>query len=283
MDKSAIVYAFLSAVLMATIGVFSKHTGMSPEIITFFRLFLGSVFMAAFLLVRREHRLIWRWPGISVIACGICLAGFMSFYIQAMNYTSMANTIMLVYLAPFVAAVVAHFFLGERLSLTGVGLILLALFGFAMMMEFKVDWTSDSNEFVGICFGLLALCCYSGFILINRTIKPQIHAYTSTFWQLFIGGMVVVPMIMGTITTVEVCQLPWLLAIGFFPGFLAILCAVIALNRLPAALFGTIAYTEAVAVVIFGWTLFGEALGVLQMVGCALIIASSVLKTTRSS
>ena len=74
-------------------------------------------------------------------------------------------------------------------------------------------------------------------------------------------------------------QVPWLAAIGFFPGFLAILFAVSALNRLPAAIFGTIAYTEAVAVVIFGWTLFNEVLSPLQIAGCVLIIISSVLKT----
>lgn len=154
---------------------------------------------------------------------------------------------------------------------------------FAMMMGFKVDWQSDSNEFIGICFGLLALCCYSGFILVNRTIDQQVHTYTSTFWQLFIGGLVTLPMIVGSINAIEVKQVPWLLAIGFFPGFLAILCAVVALNRLPAALFGTIAYTEAVAVVIFGWSLFGESLGLLQIAGCGLIIISSIVRTRYSN
>lgn len=279
MDKSAIIYAFLSAVLMATIGVFSKFTGMSPEMITFFRLFLGAVFMAVFLIIRREHKVIWRWPGISVIACGVCLAGFMSFYIQAMNYTSMANTIMLVYLAPFVAAVVAHFLLGERLTIVAVSLIALALLGFAMMMEFTIDVSKESRDFIGMCFGLLALICYAGFILVNRTIKKDVHVFASTFWQLFIGGVVVSPLVLRQLGDVHMSQVPWLAAIGFFPGFLAILCAVTALNRLPAALFGTIAYTEAVAVVIFGWTLFNEVLSSLQMAGCILIIISSILKT----
>lgn len=280
MDRLGVALAFMSAILMATIGVFSKHTGLAPEIITFFRLFLGALFMALFLLTKGELYLIWKWPSWPVAFCGVFLAGFMSCYIQAMNYTSMANTIMLVYLAPFVAAIVAHFLLGEKLSLRGSGLILLALFGFAMMMELRMEYSSDSKEFIGICFGLLALVCYSGFILVNRMIPSAIHSYTSTFWQLFIGGLVIVPMICGSMTNLEIPDIPWLAAIGFFPGFLAILCAVLALNRLPAAMFGTIAYTEAVAVVVFGWSLFGESLGLMQIAGCALIIISSLLKTT---
>ena len=71
-------------------------------------------------------------------------------------------------------------------------------------------------------------------------------------------------------------QVPWLLAAGLVPGFLALLCAVMAINRLPTALYGTLAYCEPVAVVIFGWSLFGEALSPLQLSGCGLVIACGV-------
>ncbi len=279
MDKVAVLFAFLSAVLMATIGVFSKKLGLPPEILTFFRLFLGSLFMALFLVATGKTRMIWKWPTIPVILSGLFLAGFIIFYIQAMNFTSMANSIMLVYLAPLAASVVAHFFLNERLTLFAFGVIALALFGFAMMMEFRIEIRRGNNDFIGFCFGLLALTSYAGFILINRVIKEEVHVYTRTFWQLFTGGCVMIPIITHSIHLVAIDQIPWLAAVGFFPGFLAILFAVIALSRLPAAMFGTIAYTEAVAVVIFGWTLFGEKLSSLQIVGCILILTSSLLKT----
>ena len=60
------------------------------------------------------------------------------------------------------------------------------------------------------------------------------------------------------------------------PGFIAILSAVYALSRLPAATFGTLAYFEPIAVVVFGWTLFGETLSPLQLAGCLVIIAGGV-------
>ena len=63
---------------------------------------------------------------------------------------------------------------------------------------------------------------------------------------------------------------------GLVPGFFAILCAVYALSRLPAATFGTLAYFEPIAVVVFGWTLFGETLSALQLAGCLVIIAGGV-------
>lgn len=278
MNNFGIVSAFLSAVLMATIGVFSRYTGLPPEVITFFRLFFGAVFMAIFLLAKGDFFLVKRWPTTPVLLSGVFLAGFILFYIEAMNFTSMANAIMLVYLAPFVASVVAHFFFGERLTLLGLGCIGMALFGFAMMMEFQIDVRHDSCEYTGILYGCAAMILYAGYILTNRTINEKVHVYTRAFWQLLMGAVVVVPFIGNTLVQVTATQLSWLAAIGFFPGFLAILFAVIALHRLPAAMFGTIAYSEAVAVVVFGWALFQEALSPLQIWGCSFILLSGIVK-----
>lgn len=279
MDTTAIVYAFLSAALMGTIGVFSKLTGLPAEIITFFRLILGAGFMMFFLATIGKVRFVKVFPTWPVLLNGVLLAAFIIFYVEAMNFTTMANAIMLVYLAPLVASVFAHFFLGERLTLISLALICLALFGFGMMMEFKVDISSGSQEFIGICYGLLALASYAGFIIVNRVINPQIHVYTRTFWQLFIGGCVMIPFILVSMNEVSTNDIPWLLAIGLFPGFLAILFAVAALSRLPVAMFGTIAYIEPVAVVVFGWFIFHETLNPMQIVGCLLIIFSGILKT----
>lgn len=279
MDKVAVLFAFLSAVLMGTIGVFSKLTGLPAEIITFFRLGLGAFFMVLYLLAIGQVNKVTTRPSWPVIFNGAMLAGFIIFYVQAMNYTSMANAIMLVYLAPLASSVIAHFFLKERLTIVALSLIGTALLGFAMMMEFQINLTQGSREFIGVCYGIAAFASYAGFILINRLIKPEIHVYTRTFWQLLVGGCVMLPFILFSIHEVDLSHIPWLLAVGFFPGFLAVFFAVAALSRLPVALFGTIAYIEPVAVVLFGWTIFQEALKPMQTAGCFLIICSGILKT----
>jgi drug/metabolite transporter (DMT)-like permease len=227
--------------------------------------------------------LLRRWPGWPVLFNGGFLAGFIIFYVQAMNYTSMANAIMLVYLAPLAASLVAHFFLRERLTLVGLGLICLALFGFAMMMEFNLEISRNSAEFIGICLGLLALICYAGFILLNRLIAADVHVYSRTFYQLFTGALLMLPLVIYSVDQLSAGDIPWMIGTGFFPGFLAILLAVTALSRLPAATFGTIAYIEPVAVVVFGWSLFGESMTPLQIGGCLLIITSGILKTVAES
>jgi threonine/homoserine efflux transporter RhtA len=56
-----------------------------------------------------------------------------------------------------------------------------------------------------------------------------------------------------------------------------ILFAVIALEKLPAATFGTLAYFEPICVVIFGWMIFGETLNSLQLAGCLYTITSGAV------
>ena len=278
MPASSIAYAVLSAVLMATIGVFAKVTGLAAETITFYRLVLGAVFMLLFLVGSGKTSTIRIWPGWPVLVNGCFLAGFIIFYVQAMHYTTMANAIMMIYLAPLAASVIAHFFLGERLNLPAVLLILTALLGFAMMMEFKLDLTPGSRQAIGIVFGLLSLISYAAFILVNRTIPAAVHVFTRTFYQLLTGAAVMIPFALLAGDHVSLGQVPWLVAIGLLPGFLAILFAVIALSRMPAATFGTLAYIEPVAVIIFGWAIFTETLTPLQICGCLLIIASGITK-----
>jgi len=75
----------------------------------------------------------------------------------------------------------------------------------------------------------------------------------------------------------------WLFGAGLFPGFFGILLAVMALDKLPAATFGTLAYFEPICVVVIGWLVFGETLNVLQLSGCGLIIISGAIRGYLSS
>ncbi|WLQ16989.1 EamA family transporter [Hahella aquimaris] len=281
-----LVMAALSAVFMGTIGVIAKYAQLGAETVTFYRLFFGAAMMLGYLLVIRKANLLWCWPSWRVLINGGFLAGFIVFYIQAMEHTSMANAIMTIYLAPVVASVFAHLFLSEKLSASAIGLILTALFGFAMMMEFRLEF-GGSQDALGMSYAGLAMLCYAGFIIINRATPAHVHVYARSWYQMLIGALCMAPLMLQQQEVIAPAQWGWLLAAGLLPGFLAILFAVIALRELPSATFGTLAYLEPIAVVTFGWALFDQALSPLQMAGCGLImcsgIAQAVLTQRRSA
>jgi len=283
MDTTGITLAILSALFMGTIGVFSRITGLPAETITFFRLLLGAGFLAIFLLATRQAGTLRRWPTWPVILNGALLAGFIIFYVQAMNLTSMANAIMLVYLAPVAASIFAHCFMRERLNFAGWILIGLAILGFATMMEFRLDFADGSNHAAGLGLAALAMLCYASFMLMNRRIRPHVPVMNRAFYQLLIGALVMLPFFLHSRPEITAVNGLWLLATGLIPGFLAITFAVAALSRLPAATFGTLAYFEPLAVVFFGWSIFGEHLSALQLAGCAAIMASGCAKALLAS
>lgn len=270
-----IFYVLASAIFMATIGIFARFAALPAEHITFFRLAIGALCVFVYLFLSRQYKTIWHKPAWSTVLNGVMLASFMVCYIEAMQYTSMANAIMLIYLAPLLAAVVAHFIYHERLSAASLAAILLALFGFAMMMNFEPAVAYSTQERLGLFYGVLSMLSYGAFILLNRKKTTQ-TPYQSTLVQLLVGALCVLPFVLAKPVTISMHQAAWLLAIGIIPGFLAMLFAVKALRELPAMTFSTLAYIEPVAVVMLAWFIFDEQLGGLQQAGCGLIIAAGI-------
>jgi len=280
--NSYILAAVLSAVFMGTIGAVAVYADVSAETVTFYRLFIGAVLMGCFLLFTDQKDKIFTWPGFKVLVTGAFLACFVVFYVMALNYTSMANAVMLLYLAPVTASAVAHFFMGERLSGLSAALIGVALFGFAMMMEFNFNLTGRKQESVGLFYALCAMLCYAAFILTNRLIHERVHVLTRSGFQMLVGALCVLPFMLQQGDSIGAVQWGWLVVAGVVPGFLAIMLAVVALRALPAATFGTLAYLEPITVVALAWLLFDQSLNTLQLSGSALIIVSGVIQAVLS-
>ena len=261
---------------MGTIGAISVYAGVGAETVTFYRLFIGAVLVAVYLLATRQHSKIFMWPGMKVLVTGAFLAGFVMFYILAMDYTSMANAVLVLYLAPVTASVAAHFFLGERLTSASVGLVGFALLGFAMMMEFNFNLSGRAEEAIGLAYAFCAMLCYSAFMLTNRSMDDRVHVFSRSGYQMLAGALCMLPLVLLESEVISGAQWGGLIAAGILPGFLAILLAVIALRSLPAATFGTLAYLEPITVVALAWILFDQGLNSLQLAGCALIILAGI-------
>ncbi|MFB2801448.1 DMT family transporter [Shewanella seohaensis] len=271
----AIVLALLAASLMGTIGVFARFAALPAEHITFYRLLLGALFLMAYMLFTGKGRQIRHKPSKRTLINGAMLAGFMAFYIEAIEYTQMATVIMIIYLAPVLASLFAHFVFHERLKRSSIASVVLALIGFMLMLPVTSSQSLYDNEIMGYFYALLALLTYCGFILINR--KPSAASpYQSTLVQLSVGALCLLPLVLTTPIVPSLNQFAWLLAIGFFPGFLAILFAVKALAHLPSVTYGTLSYVEPVVVVALAWWLFDEALTTQQMLGVALIMLAGM-------
>jgi len=269
----AYLAAIGAAVAMAQSGVISRLSGLAAAELTFYRLFIGACCLALFVASRQQLRMLGQRPDRHTVLNGVMLASFMMAFLQAIQSLSLANAILLVYLAPPLSAIIAHLWLHERLDAVSIGLVLSAFVGFAALQEFKVDQLAG-EQWPGFVFGLISLLTYTAFLLLNRQSRGG-NALQRTFYQLLIGALCVLPFLSAApIPTLQ--QVPYAVAAGVVPGFLAIYLAIKALDQLPTRVFGTLAYVEPVTVIVLGYCLFREALSPLQVTGVAIIIAAGV-------
>ncbi len=277
--KSGIAVAILAALMMATLGIFSRTIDLDAEIVIFFRLFFGGLFLLILLWLQRKQKQLLDKPHWATICSGIFLAAFAGCYFKAMSLTTLVNAVIILYMAPIAASIFAHFFIGERLRMINLLLIALALFGFATMLEFNFHFAGESRS--GLLFALASMAGYAAFICCNRVIPTTTPVYAKSFHQLLVGTLCIMPFAFadgaGILFHFSTSTWLWLLAVGFFPGFLGTFLAVSALARLPAVTFGTFSYLEPIFVILFGWLLFNERPGPLQAVGCCLVIISGIL------
>ena len=275
-----VLLALVSAVAMASSGIIARFSGLSAAELTFYRLAVGALCLLVFVACTGRIKTLKGKPDWRMAVNGVLLVGFMLTFLSAIEYISLANAIMLVYLAPPLSAFVAHWLLDERLDLPDSSLIALSFFGFAMLQQFKFDLVLHADQFPGLVFGLMSLLAYSGFLLLNRRSLPAHSQLQRTFYQLIIGACCVLPFLTG-INMPSADKLIWIALAGIFPGFIAIYCAIVALQHLPTRVYATLAYLEPVTVILAGWWLFNESLTVLQLGGVLLIILTGLLLALR--
>lgn len=273
MQSSFYLMAACSAILMGTIGIIARLGDLDAATLTFYRLALGALILMLFVLIKGQGKRLMALPHWGTVLGGVLLASFILCFLKAIETIPMSLAIMLVYLAPAVAAIGAHFLFNERLTKASLALVLLAFFGFAMLQEFSLDTQGAEAEGLGYAFACLA--AYSAFILINKQVPASADPFAKTWVQLLVGALCCLPLIW---------RLPfpsgndwfWLSMAALFPGFLAILFAVKAIAALPAKVFGTLAYLEPLVVVLAGFWLFNEPMSALKWAGCGLILLSGI-------
>lgn len=276
-----ILIALASALFMASSGVIARFSKLGAAELTFYRLAVGACCLAVFLLLSGKARYFRQAPNAITILNGILLAAFMLGFLAAIQTIHLANAIMIVYLAPPVTAVIAHWWFGETLDLKSVLWIALALLGFAMLQSVEFQLSESMLLTEGYRYALLSLVAYSAYLLLNRQPSADHPVLQRTFYQLLVGACCLLPFLTQLQFPPAQAWL-WIALAGIFPGFLAILCAVIALAHLPNRVYGTLAYIEPVAVILAGVVLFAEVLSGLQYVGIAFILLSGMMQAANA-
>jgi drug/metabolite transporter (DMT)-like permease len=275
-ERSRVALAFaalvLGAVAMGASPIFVRLADVGPYASAFWRTFLALPFLALWALAEKGPPL---RAGLdrSVWLSGLFFAGDLFFWHLAILATTIANATFLATTAPIWVAFGAWLILGEIIGArTLLGLVLCLLGGAALIGQ---SYGFAPQRLIGDLYGLITAIFFGCYMLAIRAARTHLRAGRLAFVSTAITA--------ACLFVVAIALEPFLLprSLGGAAALLALALVsqvggqgllAVALGTLLATFSSLVIFLEAIAAAGFGWLIFGEALGPLQLAGGLLIL-----------
>lgn len=268
----------IAMIIYGTSGCFSKFIDFPAGLMVFSRAIIGIAILLLYLLIRRKKlnfeaikkNLLWlALGGLSVGGNWICL--FRSFDYVSVSISSLCN-----YLAPALFIGVAVIVFKEKLSLSKVLCVIVALFG--MVLVSGVLNENNTVNTKGIILGICASLFYVGILLFNKLLK-DIDAIDKVVIELAFAGLVMGPY--GFMTcdyssiNFELTNIILLLILGVFHTGIAYILYFGPMEVLTSQELAIFSYFEPVVAVILSYFVLKEELSIFGWIGGGLILVST--------
>ncbi len=211
-----------------------------------------------------------RAVGLPGVLSGWFLAGTFFFFIASLTRTTVANTFVLMSVSPFLAALAARAFLGERVPPRTWIAMAVAFAGIVTMFADALD----PGRLTGNLLALGVSCCFA----LNVTMLRRFHARIDMLPTVMLAGIFsLVPafLLAGPLaaTARDVAVLSFMGCVQLGSGCLLMTAAS---RHLSATELGLLALLEPILGPLWVWALMGEAPSGLALVG-GMIVLGAVL------
>ncbi|WP_439536823.1 DMT family transporter [Methyloversatilis sp.] len=219
-------------------------------------------------------------PSLWLVALALAAAGTNLGYVLGALDGEVMRVLLLFYLSPLWTVLLSRLLLGERLSRIGAGVIALSLAGAVVMLwrpELGLPWPQGSAEWMGLGAGI----CFAG---VNVMVRRTAHiAIEQKVMAVFLGVIAVAPFaawLRGESPLSEIAAIgpeTWAVLI-ILGGVLVVVNLVVQYGITFVSANAAIALFlfELVVAALSSWWLAGEAMGVKEWAGGAMIIAASL-------
>ena len=263
-----------AATCWSTGGLIARLVTTDPWTTTLWRSAFSAVFLIAAVTIARRQGVIaqWReigWPGLGIAAC---MATASTCFILALSRTSVANTLILMSVGPWVAGLLGWLLLGERVRPHTWLTMGVALGGVVVMV-------SGSNAAGRLAGDALAIAMASVFALATVLVRrhPEIHMTPAAGLSAVLAALIVLPMATPVSTSPRDLGLLALFGVAQFGvGFLLFMAGA---RLLPVAETSLIGMLEMVLGPLWVWLMLGEEIGARSIVGGLVILSALVLHT----
>jgi drug/metabolite transporter (DMT)-like permease len=158
---------FIGAALISLSPVWVKLVSVSPTSSGFYRVLIGGLALAAYLIVSGQRLQLARRVWQLLMLASLFFALDLWFWHRSINYVGPGLSTLLANFQVFFMAAAGVFLLHQAPRPMQVVAIPLAFFGLALIVG--LDWQGLPQDYrLGIIFGLLTAVCYAGYLLSLR-------------------------------------------------------------------------------------------------------------------
>jgi len=264
-----VLYAVCAATVFSTAGVIVRRIDLPAWDVSFWR---SALLVAAMLpLLLWQRRRTWidvRNAGLALLLSALLLAGSFVAFILALGMAPVANVLIMFGATPFITAIAARLFLGERLH----GHTILAMAAAVVGLAISVAGSLQAGALAGMAVAFIVVLCMSGNYVVVRH-RRDVGMAPAIWLAGVMSGLVALPF--AHPETVAWSQVPWLLALS--PGQLAggLLLYMASLKRIPAGRAALLGLLELVLGPLWVWLFDGEKPDDLTLMGGSIVIAAA--------
>ncbi|GAA4615974.1 EamA family transporter [Saccharopolyspora hordei] len=283
--KSAgVAVAIASAFCFGGSGPFAKPliaAGFSSLDVAWLRLVGGALLMLPFAL--RHAAAVRKAPKLLVGYGLFAIAGVQVCYFAAIARVPVGVALLIEFLGPVLVLGWIRFVRRRPVSPSAAIGVAIAVVGLACVVEL---WAGLSFDPVGLLLALGAAGCQAAYFLLSDS-GPEVDPLALAGFGLLLGAAVVTAVAQPwerdwtlLLGEVELAghALPALVAVAWIvvvSTVLAYLTGIVAVRRLSPQVAGAVAFLEPVVATLLAWALLAEALGPVQLLGGALILAGA--------
>ena len=164
----------VGAMAISTGAIFARLADAPPLVIAAYRVGLATVLLAPFAFLRHRQALQrLTWPDLRLaLLSGAFLAGHFATWISSLNYTSVANSVVLVNTNPIWVGLLTPLVTGDRVArATVVGIGVSVAGGLVIGAG---DLAGGGGALVGDALALAGSLCAAAYILIGRNLRRRL-------------------------------------------------------------------------------------------------------------
>ena len=257
-------------------AILVRYSEASAGVIAFYRMLISSILLLPIFFKGpvKELSQINKKDWFLCIVAGIFLAYHFIFWFESLQYTSVANSTVLVTMQPIFAFLGSYFLFKERVSFGCVVSIMIAIAGGILISA--SDFSNSKSALFGDLLAIIACAMVTAYFLIGQLVRKRIGLTAYTFIVYGISAIVLLVYVLGS--GQELFRYPkeeWFifLLLAIIPTLLGHSLFNWAIEWVSTTKISMAILFEPVGAALLAYYFFKESLSVMQIGGASLVLA----------